>query len=326
MFITDRRKSKELLFYEALEARCSLTGQEGKRLRALRRGFEGESAYDALWETIGHDHLLIFRDIWLQVGNAVLQADALIIDDGQVTVNEIKNYSGLYRLENAVWSVNGYRISEDPVAQVRRTVGKLTYIKSKGGHSFQIDGKVIFINPDFNLISDSEADNLHIINRAMLKPYMGDVAAGYAGREASDIAETIKSCIIDDPMRVPELDPGRINPGIRCARCSAVDLSIGRYAVECRQCSHHETIERLVVRAIVDYSNLFPDGFIDKKQIQWMLADQVGLRCIEHALSKYCIATKRGKHAAYTVETPYLEELLAIKQYKSRYEKKPSQI
>src|SRR5699024_8638485 len=56
--------------------------------------FAGEAEYDRLFDVAGHGRLLIYRDGWMKVDKAVLQADSLIVTGGVIVVNGIKNYSG----------------------------------------------------------------------------------------------------------------------------------------------------------------------------------------------------------------------------------------
>ncbi|MEZ2457792.1 nuclease-related domain-containing protein [Salinicoccus roseus] len=324
MFLTDRKKSKELNFYEVLERRTALGEGERKTLKILRQGFEGEQSYDRLWDEVGHDHLLIFRDIWMKVENATLQIDALIVYGDRLIVNEIKNYSGMYQYADGSWSVNSFQISEDPVAQVSRTAGKLIRLKYGGGHGhpFEVDRKVAFVNPNFNLTVDTEESKHHIITRPMLKYYMRDVARRRSGADASALSDTIRNCIIEDPMALPEVDVARIRTGLYCGRCGSFKLTLDRYRSHCTSCGHQETIEYQLVKAIVDYSLLFPQHPIEKSSVVWLTGNQLNPRTIEFNMNKYCNLVRRGRHSAYVIDTSDINELLKIKGYNSKYEKK----
>ncbi|HIW12493.1 MAG TPA: NERD domain-containing protein [Candidatus Salinicoccus stercoripullorum] len=69
----------------------------------LARGFAGEAEYDRLFDVAGHGRLLIYRDVWMKVDKAVLQADSLIVTGGVIVVNGIKNYSGSHLYQSG-WS------------------------------------------------------------------------------------------------------------------------------------------------------------------------------------------------------------------------------
>lgn len=323
MFLTDRKKSKELNFYEVLERRTALGEGERKMLKILRQGFEGEQSYDRLWDEVGHDHLLIFRDIWMKVENATLQIDALIVHGDRLIVNEIKNYSGMYQYADGSWSVNSFQISEDPVAQVSRTAGKLIRLKYGGGHGhpFEVDRKVAFVNPNFNLTTDTEESKNHIITRPMLKYYMRDVARRRSGADASALSDTIRSCIIEDPMALPEVDAARIRTGLYCGRCGSFKLMLDRYRSHCTSCGHQETIEYQTVQSIIDFATLFSEENLSKKGVRWITGAEVSDRRIERYLNKYCTLVRKGKHSTYTIDTLNFADLLKMKGYNSKYEK-----
>ncbi|MEK4554931.1 nuclease-related domain-containing protein [Jeotgalicoccus sp. FSL K6-3177] len=97
MFLNPRLKSHDLLFYDALEKRTELTKHENRRHAAALKGFEGECLYDEIFNDVGHDDVLVYRDLYLKIGESVTQYDALVIDDEGIVVNEIKNYTEITR-------------------------------------------------------------------------------------------------------------------------------------------------------------------------------------------------------------------------------------
>ena len=96
MFITERNRSKQHVYFETLSGRADLDRKEAADLGRYRSGSSGECEYDAVLDAVGHDNLFVFRDIWLRVGGAEVQFDALIVADNVLIANEIKNYSGNY--------------------------------------------------------------------------------------------------------------------------------------------------------------------------------------------------------------------------------------
>src|SRR5699024_7379364 len=83
-----------LPLHDALPIWSALTRDEQWRMSNLVCVFAGEAEYDRLFDVAGHGRLLIYRDVWMKVDKAVLQADSLIVTDGVIVVNGIKNYSG----------------------------------------------------------------------------------------------------------------------------------------------------------------------------------------------------------------------------------------
>ncbi|TVT28824.1 NERD domain-containing protein [Salinicoccus cyprini] len=321
MFMTERHESKELLFHEVIEKRCVLRDGEANRLKILRQGLEGERIYDRLWEEIGHTSLMIFRGIWMRIENAILQLDALVVTDGQLIVNEIKNYTGRYKYEDGTWSVNSFQISEDPLAQLNRTAGKLVRLKYLDNQQFDVEKKVVFVNSDFNLTTSSGEGRKHIIDRSLLKHYLRDITRSRSGQNASELASAIREYMIEDPMTVPEVEAERIKAGFYCGRCSSFDLELEHFRTRCVRCGHSETFEYQAVQAIIDFATLFPEQSITKQNIRWITGGAVSDRRLERYLNRYCTLAMRGKHSAYTIDTLNLGELLKMKGYASKYEK-----
>lgn len=60
-----------------------------------------------MFDKVGHGNLYIYRDIYLQIENSVTQYDTLIISESGIVVNEIKNFTGNYRVEDSTWTRSG---------------------------------------------------------------------------------------------------------------------------------------------------------------------------------------------------------------------------
>lgn len=144
MIISKRKTSKELLFYRALSFRDYLSEQEGKKLSVLERGYEGECIYDKVFEQTSGQTVLVFRDIYLKIEDSVAQYDSLIVSDGEITVNEIKNFSGLYRFENDKWYIRDFEVPDDPVSQLKRAMNKLERLSYGSPLNFKVSGSWCF--------------------------------------------------------------------------------------------------------------------------------------------------------------------------------------
>lgn len=267
MFLTGRKKSKELVYYEVLEKRAALNRDEQRSLQILKSGFEGEEQFDAVFDEAGHDNLYIFRDIWLVLDGSTVQLDSLAVTDDTLILNEIKNYSGSYTYENGVWKVRRQQISEDPVSQVRRAAGKLVKLSYETGFKFDVKKEVIFINPYFIFESHDGKDADMFVMRSRLKQYMRSLGNYHSGRSAKVLAEEIHNRIVDNPYPVPETEYSRLKLGLNCWGCGGYDLNKNRFSTHCRECGYSEPIERHVVRSALEFAVLFPSEPITKKGV-----------------------------------------------------------
>lgn len=319
MFLNERLKSKELHYYEALNRRCELTREEARKLSILRKGFDGEVGYDRIFDEAGHDNLLIYRDLWMKIEGGILQIDSLIITENKLIVHEIKNYSGLYSYENDGWFINGIQISEEPVAQAVRTGNKLLKLRSLLHHNFERDYKVIFVNPNFNLEIKQEKPK-NIVQRSMLRHYMMELNKMHVGPRAHETALRLKDYFIDNPMELPEVDPERVKAGNYCCACGKFEMIFGRYHTKCVQCGNKETIEKMIVRAMVDFNIIFHNTPMTKEKLKRFAGMDKNERSIRRLLNKYAEKVGAGRKTAYTLEMQDLITLLNRKNYKSRYD------
>ncbi|WP_020007777.1 nuclease-related domain-containing protein [Salinicoccus albus] len=321
MFLNTRTKSKQLIQYEALARRSTLTREQGRRLKFLQSGYQGEAAYDRLFDEAGHGNLLIYRDLWLKIENATLQIDALVITDDLLTVNEIKNYSGIYSCDNEGWYINGRQISENPLAQVSRTAGKLMRMQYLQSVPFKVEKKAVFVNPNLHLTINSKDNALNIVERSLLRPYFKDLKSMNAGPQASELSNLIEAFIIEDPMELPEHKPEHIKSGNCCYQCGSFKLEHGKFIAVCKQCGYHETNERIVLRSIIDFTALFPNSRLNKNNIHHFVGKIQHERSITKLLNKYCIQLGNGKSTYYRLSSLDFETILKDGGYKSRYEK-----
>lgn len=321
MFLNDRTKSRELIYYEVLARRAGLTREEQWRFRNLQRGFAGEAEYDALFDDAGHGRLLIYRDLWLQVEKSVLQVDSLIVAEDTLIVNEIKNYSENHLYEGGRWFRNNRQSSEDPLAQASRTAGKLLKLNYHLPHRVNVEKKVVFVNPDFNLHMNSDENEQFIVTRSGLRSYFGELRRLYAGRAAQENAAALRQFIIDDPMPLPLTDISRLRTGNYCYGCGSYELSYARYAAICSSCNYEETLERLIVRAIIDFSVLFPAEEMTKAKMILFTGGLIHEKLLRKTLVKYCIKAGNSKSTHYIIKNRHLHTLLKDNGYLSKYEK-----
>src|SRR5699024_405513 len=232
--------------------------------------------------------LFVFRDIWMQAGRGRVHFYALIVVDNVLIANEIKNYSSNYLYENCVWRVRGQQISEDPVSQLSRAAGKLVKLRNESGFQFDIEKEIVFINPYFIFGGDAgDGGSRQFIMRNRLKQYFRSLGNHTSGRSAKVLSEEIAGRIIADPYPVPETDCGRLRLGANCFKCGSFDVEMKRFVSVCRGCGYTETVERLVVRTVVDFAVLFPGEEVTKKKISDFLDGSVDLQRVQRLMKKY---------------------------------------
>lgn len=305
-----RGKSQDLLFYETLEKRCELTSNETGWLQTYRKGFAGECLYDELFEDVGHGDVLIYRDLYLQIGRSVTQYDAMVINEEGIVVNEIKNYTGEYKVEGGNWLRNGRGISEEPIAQLNRSLGKLIRMRNDVNGSFKIDGKLIFVSDDFYLQTDDNSIWRKIVVRMDLKRYLRSLGGGIIGNKAQYIVRLISERIVENPYYEGKVDDGRLRKGLYCGNCGSFELLKSRFHLMCRGCGSKESNETHLLRAMSDYQTLFYGKDMTRNSLVEFIGEKMHSKTVSRALLKHCYSNKNGNTTTYKFKYRDLEDAL----------------
>lgn len=319
MIISERKISKELAFYRALSFRFCLEEKDAKKLSVLERGYEGECIYDEVFDEAGHSSVFVFRDIYLRIEDSTAQYDALIVSDAGITVNEIKNYSGFYRVERGKWYAGNFEVPDDPPAQLKRAMNKLLKLQYIHRLNFDIEGKVVFPHIDFRLNFDNQDVRERLVMRSELRDYLKRFSNEYAGRYAERIAEAVSSHIIDNPFFDKSANFDSVRKGLYCGNCGGFEVETWAYHFFCTACKSRETKESHVIRALSDYTALFTNEKLTRKRLLEFIDYKVSPRTIVRMLSKYCTRFGAGNATYYEFNYENYEDVVENHEYIRRY-------
>lgn len=298
MIIHERRISKILLYYRALSRRMNLNPEEQKVYEIHERGYQGELTYDKVYDEI-LNHLYIFRGIYLNIENSTIQCDALIISDNGFIVHEIKNYSGNYKYENEKWYVRNFEISDEPLAQLKRTMSRLIKLRYANNVNFSIDGKLVFPHIEFTLTSAHEKIWDYTIMRSQLKRHFMSFKDLHVSFTAEQLVEIIKAHIVEDPYFDMVADFDKLKKGVYCRACGSYDMTKSNVHFKCNECTHRDTIHTVILNAIAELNTLFHTQPITRNKL-WLLLDrQVCRSTISRIIGKYCYKLCGGSSSSY---------------------------
>jgi len=317
MIISERKISKDLAYYRALSLRCQLNGEDAKKLSVLERGYKGERIYDKVFDEEGHSSVFVFRDIYLRIEDSTAQYDALIVSDAGITVNEIKNYSGFYRVERGKWYAGNFEVPDDPPAQLKRAMNKLLKLQYIHRLNFDIEGKVVFPHIDFRLNCDDRDVREKLVIRSELRDYLKTFKIEYAGRYAEGIVDAIAAHIIDNPFFDMSADFDLVRKGLYCGSCGSFEVEDNHFYMKCGKCDTREKKETHVLRAMSDFSALFLNERMTKKKLIIFMDELISSRTVIRMLNKYCDRVLNGAHTYYQFKYDSFNS--AYKEYKSSY-------
>ena len=319
MIISERKISRDLAYYRALSFRCHLNGEEAKKLSVLERGNAGECIYDEVFDDVGHGSVFVFRDIYLGIEDSVAQYDALIVSDAGITVNEIKNYSGFYRVEKEKWFAGNFEVPDDPPSQLKRSMNKLLRLKYIHRLNFEIEGKVVFPHIDFRLNCDNRHVREKLVMRSEMRDYLKQFKNDYAGRYAEGIANAISAHIIDNPYFDKSADFDSIRKGLYCGNCGSFEVENNHFFMKCCKCGSQEKKETHLIRAMSDFSALFLNERMTKKKLLIFVDYAVSQRTAQRMLNKYCECIENGAHTYYSFNHDSFDAAYASYETSYRY-------
>lgn len=302
MFINERTKPHELIYYEALSARTSLMKKEAAKFENVKKGYEGEMLYDRILDSIGHGNVLIYRDLFLSIDGSVTQYDTLIISDIGIISNEIKNFSGSVTVRDGSWYRGNFSIPNDAFSQLNRAVGKLMELRNTSRSDFKVSGKLIFPNDNFTFHSDDQSNWNKIILRSGLRDYFRQFNQSgiVAGNKAQYISWLISSSIVENPYFKPAVDKTRLKFGLYCGRCGSFNLSKKRFHLTCNKCGSTECNETHLLRAMNDYKFLFYNQPMTRNSLLEFIDYEIPQYTVSRFVNKYCFQHKSGNTSHYT--------------------------
>lgn len=322
MILFERFVGLELAYYRALKRRVSLSGIDARNLSAQEKGYAGECTYDRIFDEVGHESVLVFRDIYLGIEGRAAQYDSLIVSDDGIVVNEIKNYSGNYRYDKGTWYIGKSPVSDDALSQLRRAVGKLVKLRYQVLGKFNISGKVIFPNIEFRLQSNDDELWDNVVMRSGLRSYLSQFQNMHAGRAAEDIAELIRNHIVPNTYFDKCADFDAVRKGLYCSECGGFELENRHFYMTCSDCGKTEKKETHVLRAIGDFKSLFFNENLTKQRFMEFIDYKVSRRTVFRLLNKYCTQITKGKWTYYEFRYRDFEEAYQNHELLNRYKDK----
>lgn len=302
MFINERTKPHDLLYYEALSARTALTKIEAGKFKTYKNGYEGELMYDELFNSIGHDNILIYRDVFLKIDNSVTQYDSLIISDKGIISNEIKNFTGNCTVRNGNWFRGDYPIPNNAFSQLNRALGKLMELRNSAKADFNVSGKLVFPNDTFTFHSDDQSNWDKMILRSGIRDYFHQFnqARITTGNRAQYISRLISERIVENTYFNPQTDKTRLKFGLYCGNCGSFNLNKKRFHLTCNKCGCTECNETHLLRAMNDYKFLFYNHPTTRNNLLEFIDNDIPVHTVSRFLSKHCFQHKNGNISNYT--------------------------
>jgi len=268
MIYKSRSESAELLILDALNKRMSLTENDKQHYLVLRKGYDGEVLFDSMTEKLECE-CLILNDLLLRINHTVFQIDALIITSDTVHIFEVKNFEGDYYYEEDKLYLTNKKEVTNPLSQLSRCETLLRQLLLHLGYHSPINGKVIFINPEFSLFQAPLGKSL--ILPTQVKRFLNRVnnTPSKLNGKHKLLAEKLKSLhLTESPyQQLPSYSYDAVRRGIICDKCNSFSVSVSGRSCICHECGYEENLSLAILRSVKEYKLLFPDRKVTTNEI-----------------------------------------------------------
>ncbi|WP_238579240.1 nuclease-related domain-containing protein [Neobacillus niacini] len=262
MLIKPRSESDLLKIMRILNARMNLNEDEKKQYLYLKKGYEGEVAFDLLTASNLNSEIYILNDIMLERNNSKFQIDTVMIVQNTIFPCEVKNYEGDYYYQNDEFNLCKIKKPiSNPLHQLKRSETMLREYLQDDGFHFHIEPYLIFINPGFFLYQAPQ--NNSIIFPSQLSCFMKKLNSKPSklnGMHRKLADKLTDGHTIDSPYpKLPPYNYHSLQKGLTCGTCNSPFMYCCERKATCNHCGYEEEVESAVVRSVGEFKLLFPD-------------------------------------------------------------------
>jgi hypothetical protein len=261
MFLNSRTEPKLLTLLGFLNTRMILTEDELKQYLYLKKGYEGEVAFDLMAAEKLNNEIFILNDLMLEINQSKFQIDSTLIIQDTIIPCEVKNYEGNYLYKDGDFYLTGLKNPiMNPLHQIQRVETLLQQFLKKNGFQFRIVPFLVFINPKFFLYQAPQNESIIFppqlsifMDKQNLKPTNPN------GMQQKLAEKLIADHKIESPYpKLPSYKYQTLQKGTTCAKCNSFFVSCDKWLLTCKICGFEEAVESAVIRSTEEFKLLFP--------------------------------------------------------------------
>lgn len=300
-FYKNRTPSTEMLGLRSLHLRKGLSASDLNHYLNLVKGYEGELQFDAMTRNLTCD-CIILNDLLLNFGGNEFQIDTLIIFATLIHLTDVKNFEGDHLYENdKLFKLGSDFELNNPLNQIGRCETKLHQLLQSLGWKLPIHPSVIFINSDFTLYQ-APIDR-PFVYRPQLNRFLQKLNQTPSKLTAKhwQLAEKLTSLhqAQSKNAKLPAYNFQELHKGIFCEKCLSFSVEIDCRTLVCGACGHKESVGASIMRAVKEFSLLFPDERLTTNVILEWCGVIHSKKCIRNVLEKNLKKCGVGRSSYY---------------------------
>ncbi|KAA1042373.1 NERD domain-containing protein [Macrococcus equipercicus] len=299
MLLKTRSIPQKIHYYNALHNRTPLSDNQREDYHTHFKGYEGEKQFIRLLSEFP-DAVVLWDLTFRSKYKGMAQFDIIVIHGNTVTHYDIKNYKGIFTMNDRLL-VNSYgRNFKNPDDQLSRAHHILEDVIAQSGERYIIESYLVFINEYFHLRSNN--DNPRWLFRSMVHSHLKKF------REPNLLIEDNKSLgSYFLAANMPELDFNPIErsefsmqmKGMKCLHCNYMIKAITsrtKYHT-CTNCGSSTAIKRITFHNLRDLYHLKGDAFTINEAMEWCCG--ISRASISRVLAEHFKKTGLSKATKY---------------------------
>ncbi|EKU50041.1 nuclease-related domain-containing protein [Staphylococcus massiliensis] len=256
-------------YWLAIENRCAPNKEIALKIKQLKLGIEGERLF---YESFLQDkEILYLHNAYYNTYNP-LEIDYLIVNNYNVYLFEIKNYTGdYYAKDHAMRTATEFEIP-NPYSQLIKQKNEIKRLLSSKQIHYDLKAYIVYTNPTFTLHGD-------LPNRSTYLPptELHKISSFFGPSSEKDfkVYHFLKAQQIDYFSHYQPTRPYKFNelqPGLKCIHCGTLDPIIykSRYRnFTCKFCCKKFDINEAILSSLKDLYHITGKPFTFKQAQYW---------------------------------------------------------
>ncbi|HCN61002.1 MULTISPECIES: nuclease-related domain-containing protein [Mammaliicoccus] len=262
---------KDEKYLKSIIGRAELSDNLFNKVQNKSSGNDGERYFNAILKCM--EHIVYINDFQFTLNNQV-QIDMLVIDDRAIYLFEIKNYKGIYYLEDTFFKNNYGNSITSPLIQIERAKNEFHNLCKYLEIDRPIISKLVFTNPYFNFKNPTPYKE-----RIILPSELGIINQLFSNQNPEENIKIKQKLLAErnsfdnQYYKSITLPFKNIKPGIKCPKCNhmfTVKIKHKRQKCTCMYCESIMDKKFVYEYNLKELWYLKQDSFTISEAIWWL--------------------------------------------------------
>jgi hypothetical protein len=232
-------------------------------LNRQERGLEGEQILLDHIKDIAPNHWIVLRNVWINYFG-IFECDLILITSDTVYLFEVKNYSGIFEIDQHIGKHGNKSVGNNVVSQGIKSTINLRNILQNSIHDLSVVGVIAFVGRNNQIIIKDTIKDLNILSSNEVRDFIWNIRKtetqylGYpidSKRIIQILAEYEISAPYPPEKDIPKAIFQNIRKGIRCGHCGNFQNTLSKKYLSC-ECGLFEPRKETIIRTICEYGVL----------------------------------------------------------------------